>query len=143
MTEAEKELYTEKELQLKAEQEAILERQEAFEAQQRDFQEKQRSALIENLANRYSKGDPDIASKIRANLSRLKDVDGAITEQELTPHIETAFAMLGNIGGSTDPLRDANNFGGSTPDIPKDTGFADTAEGMKLGADLGIITPKQ
>lgn len=144
MSEKEKELYTEKELELLQRNEKLEEDRLAFEAKQTEFNGKQRSAIIDNLAKRFARGDAEIEKQIKINLGKLDpaQVSLAMTEAELTPHIESALNMTGTTLPANDPLREAHNFGGGNAPVEKTDDFSTTAEGKATASALGLQSAK-
>lgn len=143
MTQAEKDMYTEKELEMIKRNEEIDERASRIEKEQKDFQQKQKDAIIEGIASRLSKGDKEIADQIKINLGKLNPelINGAITEAEITPHVQSAFNMLG-IQSQPDTLRSANNYEGRAADVKKEDSYADTQAGADLASAMGLSFPK-
>ncbi len=145
MTEAEKDLLTEKELELIKRQE-IIENERAEEKKTNQEREaKVKEQTIENLANKFAKGNKDLAAQIKINLGKLNPalLEGAITEQDLVPHVESAFRMSG-IATSADPLRTAHNADGNPAPINSETDFSTTKEGKDLAGAMGLsqaVTP--
>ncbi len=139
MSDAEKELYTEKELELMKRNEAIEEQQVLFKKEQDEFKQKQKDAIIENLVTKYAKGDKELASQIKINLGKLNPelINPAITEAELTPHVESAFNMLG-IKQSPDALREANNYSGGVVEVKSENDFSNTQAGKELAGSMGL-----
>lgn len=139
MTAAEKELLSEKELEIMQRTEKLeTDRQEANKIQaERD--QKQRDFTIDSLATKYAKGNKDLVAQIKINLGKLdpKLLEGALTEQDLTPHVESAFKMTG-AGTGADPLRTAHNAGGETAPIDNPNNFATSEDGKKLAGALGL-----
>lgn len=138
-TEAEKELLSEKELELLQRQEALeLEREEDRRIQ-KERDEKSKNYAIDNLANKMAKGNKDIAEQIKINLGKLNPalLEGAITEQDLAPHVESAFKMTG-ISNTADPLRTAHNADGGNAPIKSDNDFSETKEGKDLASAMGL-----
>ncbi len=143
MSEAEKAEYTEKELELMKRQEEFEIKQEQDRQDRLAFEGKQRQVVIDNLANKYSRGDKELAEQIKINLGKLNPelVNPAMTEVELTPFVESAFNMLGVIQ-KPDALREANNYTGGTAEVKSDKDFADTKEGKDLAGMMGLSQAK-
>lgn len=138
-SEAERELLSEKELEIIQRQEALeLEREEDRRIQ-KERDDKSKNYAIDNLANKFSKGNKDIAEQIKINLGKLNPalLEGAITEQDLAPHVESAFKMTG-ISNTADPLRTAHNADGGSAPINNENNFADTKEGKDLAGAMGL-----
>jgi len=141
MTKEEKELLSEKEIEIMARQEK-LEEERAKDKEERDaFNKKQKNALIDNIAMKYAKGNKELADKIKVNLGKLKIVESLETEQELMPEVEFAFNALG-VKTSPDPLNMAHNQGGGAGNTNIDNSFAETAEGKSLAGALGLQQAK-
>lgn len=136
MTQEEKEMYTEKEMDLMKRQEAYEEQLAKFQEEQLDFKVKQREGTIEKLVTQYAKGDKELADKIRVNLNSLKGADEVFVEEELAPLTQKAFNMLGD--ERPDPLRTAHNAGGDFGEVQQG-GFVDTQAGKDLASALGIV----
>lgn len=135
MTKEEKELLSEKELELLERQEKIEKDQADFLAKQEQFAKDQRSTVVKNLINRYARGDEELAKKIAFNLDKIKDSDKAMNEEALAPLIKDSFNMLGTEVG--DAVRDAHNERGSGADYkPQENGFADSEKGQALSDAL-------
>ena len=137
MSEAEKELLTEKEKEIMERQEAHEENMKKLEEAQNKFKQAQRDSLIDSLAMKKAGGNKELADKIKISLGKLKDVDDLATEQELTPHLDFAFNGLG-IQNKPDPLYDANNTGGQNADYQTEGSFAETSEGKGIAGALGL-----
>ncbi len=144
MTQEEKDMYTEKELELMKRTEEVELRAIEIEKSANDNLQKQRNAIIDNLATKYAKGDKELEAQIKINLGKLNPelINSAMTEAELTPHVENAFNMLG-VQAAPDPLREANNQGGSWGDTtPKTDGFAESQAGKELAGNMGLASGK-
>ena len=139
MTQEEKDMYTEKELELMKRTEEVESRAMEIEKTANENLQKQKGAIIDNLATKYAKGDKEIEAQIKINLGKLNPelLNPAMTEAELTPHVESAFNMLG-IVSQPDALRDANNYTGAPVEIKNDSNFADTQAGKELAGNMGL-----
>jgi hypothetical protein len=135
MTKEEKELLSEKELELLERQEKLEKDNADFRAQQDQFLKDQRSTVVKNLINRYARGDEELAKKIAFNLDKIKDSDKAMNEEALAPLIQDSFNMLGS--EVRDAVRDAHNERGTGADYkPQENGFADSEKGKALSDAL-------
>lgn len=137
MTVEEKAKYNEKEIEIMKRQEEIEEKAAKFKEEQDVFTKKQREAMIESLATKKAAGDADLKEKIKVNLGKLKDSELAVTEQDLSAHIDSAFNMLG-ISNAPDPLNEAHNFTGKTGEYKPENSFAETAEGKAALQAMGL-----
>jgi len=135
----EKDLLTEKELEL-LQRSDKLEEDRAKDSQDRQtFEKTQKDERVNNLVNRLSRGDKEIADKIRVNLSRISGFDGAaVTEEALRPFVQDAFNMLGPVTPKVDPLMEAHQQGGATGEYKPDGSFAETADGKETANALGL-----
>lgn len=140
MTDAEKELLSEKEKELLQRQDALEEEREKDRLERVAFQKKQKDATIGNLANRLAKGDKDLAEQIKINLGKINPelLEKAQTEEELTPYVQDAFNMTGAGNTQGDPLRNAINQDGIPAKVDGEKDFSDTKEGADLGKALGL-----
>jgi glutamyl/glutaminyl-tRNA synthetase len=134
MTEREKELLSETELELKRQQDAIYEEQQKFRAEQESFRTKQKEETVNKLVEKYSKGNQELADKIRITLGQFKDVDTAFTETEIAPFVENATRIV--LPEINESVRDAHNQSFATPAPQEGTSFADTQEGKELSNKL-------
>lgn len=139
MSEAERELLSEKEKELLLRQEKLEEERAQDLKTQKDRDEKQKNYVIDNLANKMAKGNKDLAEQIKINLGKLNPelLKDAMTEQDLAPHIDTAFKMTG-VSSQPDPLRTAHNTDGSGAPIKSENDFSETKEGKDLAGALGL-----
>ena len=135
MTAAEKELLSEKELELMKRQEETEAVARKVAEDQQAFRLEQRGAVLKNLINKFAKGDVEIAKKIELNISQFKDADQAMTEEALAPLVQNGFNMIGP--AAFDAVRNAHNQGGSGADyVPQEAGFAESPEGKALETAL-------
>lgn len=139
LTDAEKELLTEKEKELMIRQDKFEEEQAQFRKDTEERNKKERDARIDTLATRMSKGDKEIAAQIKINLGKLNPeaLNKAQTEDELAPYIQDALNMTG-VGAPADPLRTAHNMEGRNGEVKKEDNFADTSTGKELAGALGL-----
>lgn len=106
---------------------------------------KQRESQINAAIVRYAGKNPDLAKKIRENLSRLnpEDVNKASTPEEIGPLVDTAWNMLGNL--KPNPIASKmGGSGGDAPDGSEKKDFADTPEGQALAAKIApaaVVAP--
>lgn len=140
MTDAEKELLSEKEKELMQRQDALEEEREKDRKDREEFNKKQKDATITNLANRLAKGDKDLAEQIKINLGKINPelLNNAQTEEELTPFVTDAFNMTGAGNTQGDSLRNAINTDGLPAKVDGEKDFADTSDGKQLGSMLGL-----
>lgn len=137
MTDEEKEALSEKELELQ-------QRIEEFEKEQADFASRQAEVLQKEVQSRRDGairklvGDnKEVAEKIAANYGRIKDAEGAQTEEEVSKYVHEAFNMLGE--ARPDPIAIVvNGSDGMTPGGSDARGFADTEAGKSLATALGL-----
>ena len=135
MSKEEKELLSEKELELLKRQEEVENQALTVKQQQDQFFKDQRGAVLKNLVEKYAKGDVELAKKIEFNLAKIKDSDLAMNEEALAPLVKDSFNMLGV--EVIDAVRGAHNERGTGADYqPKDSGFADTQQGKDLSEAL-------
>lgn len=135
MSKEEKELLSEKELELLKRQEEVETQALSIKEQQDKFFQDQRASVLKNLVNKHARGDEELAKKIEFNLSKIKDSELAMNEESLTPIVKDAFNMLG--GEVTDAVRMAHNERGGTQDYKApENGFADTQHGKDLSTAL-------
>lgn len=139
MTDAEKDLLTEKEKELMQRQDKFEEEQAQFRKETEDRNKKERDARIETLATKMAKGDADLKAQIKINLTKLNPeaLSKAQTEEELTPYIQDALNMTG-AGAPADPLRSAHNTEGAHAPIKREGDFADTSTGKELAGALNL-----
>jgi hypothetical protein len=139
MTKEEKELLSEQELGILARQEKLETDQAEFQKRQGEMTAKERTARIENLANKFAKGNKDLVAQIKINLSKLDPayLEKATTEEELTPFIDSALKMTG-AGAGADPLRMAHNEGGGFGEVTKTDDYSGTKEGKDLSGMMGL-----
>jgi len=135
MSKEEKELLSEKELELLKRQEEVENQALTVKQQQDQFFKDQRAGVLKNLVDKYAKGDVELAKKIEFNLAKIKDSDLAMNEEALTPLVKDSFNMLG--AEVTDAVRNAHNERGNNQDYkPQETGFAETQHGKDLSDAL-------
>jgi len=135
MSKEEKELLSEKELELLKRQEEVENQALSVKQQQDKFFQDQRASVLKNLVDKYAKGDVELAKKIEFNLGRMKDSELAMNEEALSPLVKDSFNMLG--AEVTDAVRNAHNERGGNQDYkPQETGFADTQHGKDLSDAL-------
>lgn len=135
MTKEEKELLSEKELE-------VLKRQEEVESiasknaeEIANFRKEQREGVVKGLINKFARGDEELAKKIAFNLSKIKDSELAMNEEALTPLVQDSFNMLGS--QVIDQVRQAHNQGGAGADYKAgETDFAETEKGKGLSEAL-------
>jgi len=138
MTEAEKELLSEKEKELLQRQEKMEEDLAKRDAENLARDAKVRETTISNLANRFAKGNKDVADQIKINLGKLNpELVKGITEEELTPHIESAFRMTG-VMNTSNPLMDAHLRDGLPAKVDGEKDFAESKDGKDLASALGL-----
>ena len=135
MSKEEKELLSEKELELLKRQEEVENQALTVKQQQDQFFKDQRGAVLKNLVEKYAKGDVELAKKIEFNLAKIKDSDLAMNEEALTPLVKDSFNMLG--AEVTNAVLDAHNQRGAGADYKApEGGFADTQHGKDLSTAL-------
>jgi len=133
MTTSEKELLSEKELELMKRQEGIEEISRKTAEDQQAFRQEQRASVLKGIVNKFARGDIELAKKIEFNIAKIKDSDLAMTEEMLAPIVQDGFNMVGV--AATDAVRNANNQGGSVPEYASDApNYANTPEGQELSA---------
>jgi hypothetical protein len=139
MTDAEKDLLTEKEKELLLRQEKLEEDQAKFQQETAERNAKDRSERIEALAEKFAKGDKDLKEQIKINLGKLNPelVGKAVSDVELTPFIQDALNLTG-AGANPDPLRDAHNHEGAGAPVSPVEGFGATKEGKDLSGAMGL-----
>ncbi len=135
MSKEEKELLSEKELELLKRQEANEQIAQELQAKQDKFFQDQRASVLKNLVDKYAKGDVELAKKIEFNLAKIKDSELAMNEEALTPLVKDSFNMLG--AEITDAVRNAHNERGNNQDYKApESGFAETQHGKDLSDAL-------
>lgn len=139
MTDAEKELLSEKEKELLQRQDQLEEDRKKDLAERAEYNKKIKDATIENLAAKFSKGDKDLAEQIKINLGKLSPelLEKATTEAELTPYVQDAFNMTGS-GAGADQLRTAINADGLPAKVDGEKDFSATKDGQDLGKAMGL-----
>lgn len=143
MTDAEKDLLSEKEQEILQRQEKLEEDRENDRKDREIYDKKIKDATIQNLAVKYAKGDKDLVEQIKINLGKLSPelLAKATTEEELTPYIQDAFNMTG-VGAVADPLREAINADGLPAKVEGQKDFSDTKDGQNLGNAMGLSSFK-
>ena len=135
MTKEERELLSERELELLKRQEANEQVAADLQAKQDKFFQDQRASVLKNLVNKYARGDEELAKKIEFNLAKIKDSELAMNEEALAPLVQDSFNMLGN--SVPDAVRQAHNERGSGADYkPTESGFAESEKGQALSDAL-------
>jgi len=135
MSKEEKELLSEKELELLKRQEEVENQALTVKQQQDQFFKDQRAGVLKNLVDKYAKGDVELAKKIEFNLAKIKDSDLAMNEEALTPLVKDSFNMLG--AEVTDAVRNAHNERGNNQDYKApENGFAESQHGKDLSDAL-------
>lgn len=138
MTEEEKKLLSETELELK-------QRMETFEAEQATFREEQAAARAKDIAERRGEvfksfvgTDAELTKKLEGEFALIKDSDKAETVEEIKALAQKAFNMLAIPAG--DPVIAAiQQSGGEAPGARDAAGFADSAEGKSLAEGMGLV----
>lgn len=85
------------------------------------------------LIKKYVGNNPDLTKKMEENLSKLNPalLEKAITDEDLAPHVDSAYQMLGTL--RPDPIKAVLGFNGGEAPIDGETkSFVDTAEGTDL-----------
>ena len=135
MSKEEKELLSEKELELLKRQEEVENQALSVKQQQDKFFQDQRASVLKNLVDKYAKGDVELAKKIEFNLAKIKDSELAMNEEALSPLVKDSFNMLG--AEVTDAVRNAHNERGGNQDYKApESGFAETQHGKDLSDAL-------
>lgn len=139
MTEAEKDLLSEKEKELLQRQEKLEEDRANDLKDRAEYNKKIKDATINNLATKFSRGDKDLAEQIKINLGKLSPelLEKATTEEEITPYVQDAFNMTG-AGAGADPLRQAINQDGMPAKVDGEKDYSSTKEGVDLGKAMGL-----
>lgn len=96
MTEDERMSLTETEVELKRRAEELEKKQSDFEKSQKEFAQKEITTRRENAIKKLVGSNAEIAEKVKANFARIKDAEGAQTEEEITRLATEAFNMLGD-----------------------------------------------
>lgn len=136
MSQEEKDALSQKEIELQERQEVLDEQLRQFEAKQTELLQKEVGSRKEAALRRLVGDNKEFADKIRANFDKIKDSDKAITDEEVSALMGTAFNMLGDERPS--PVAEALSGDGSAPSGGKPGGFADTPAGQGLAANLGL-----
>lgn len=140
MTKEEKDLLSEREVELLQRQEALEEARKTDVEAREKFQKDQKESIVNNLVTRLSRGDKEIADKIRVNLSKINGFDAAaITEEAIKPFAQDAFNMLGPVTPKVDPLMEAHLAGGGTAEYKPSDNYAETKEGQDVAKGLGLL----
>ena len=135
MTDQQRELMTEQEMQIKKEQDMLLDKVEAFELDQKNFQEKGKNERIDILALKYAKGNKEIADQIKIRFSEFKSADLATLESEIEPLMQDATRIVvPNFDVST--VGDAHNQRGGTMSNPKEGDYSTTQDGSQVYTNL-------
>ena len=139
MSDAEKDLMSEKEQELAQRQDALESERAKDLVERAEYNTKMKEATINNIATRIAKGDKDLMSQIKINLGKLNPelLDKATTEEELAPYVQDAFGMTGASAGA-DPLRQAINADGLPARVEGEKDHADTKDGQDLGKALNL-----
>lgn len=136
LSEAEKAAMSEKEIELQKRQEEVDNRLEEMKKQQEELHQKEVEARKSAAVRKLVGEDAELQKKVLENFGRLKDVDAASTEEEITAHMTTAFNMLGE--ERPDPVRSAVSGSGDNPAAPSGTQFAETTAGKEVASALGL-----
>lgn len=139
MSEAEKDLLSEKEKEILQRQEKLEEDRAKDLADRAEHDKRIRTQTIDNLATKMAKGNKDLIDQIKINLGKLNPelLNAAITEQDLTPLVDSAFKMTGT-QTTVDPLRKAHNTEGEPAPIDSNADYSKTKEGTDLGKAMGL-----
>ena len=139
MSDAEKDLMSEKEQELMQRQDALESERAKDLVERAEYNKKMKEATINNIATRIAKGDKDLMAQIKINLGKLNPelLDKATTEEELAPYVQDAFGMTGASAGA-DPLRQAINADGLPARVEGEKDHADTKDGQDLGKALNL-----
>lgn len=141
MTEEDKKKLTDNELNLLKRQEELDEKAKQLEDNQAKFIKDQRDTIINKYVNEYSKGNKELAEKIRFNFDNtLKAVD-ANDDASIAKKASSAFALVKQ--ESPDLVTSAINEGGRSDDSAiNGNGFADSEAGKNLAASMGLSLGK-
>ena len=139
MSDAEKDLMSEKEQELMQRQDALESERAKDLVERAEYNKKIREATINNIATRMAKGDKDLTAQIKINLGKLNPelLDKAQTEEEMTPYVQDAFGMTGAMAGA-DPLRQAINTDGLPARVEGEKDYAESKEGQDIGKALNL-----
>jgi phage-related minor tail protein len=140
MTEREKELLTEQEMKLKEEQDALADRMEAFQNEQKNLQQKTKQDRVDALALKYARGNQEVADQIKITLNNFKGFDEATVESELEPLFQNAVKIVSP--GTDTTILDAHNMGGRSPQETRAEDFSLKPEGQQLASKLFGEAPK-
>jgi hypothetical protein len=136
MTQEEKDALSQKEIELQERQEVLDEQLRTFEAKQTELLQKEVGSRKDAALKRLVGDNKEFAEKIRSNFDKIKDSDKAITDDEVSALMGTAFNMLGDERPS--PVAEALSADGSAPSAYRTGNFADTPEGQGLANQLGL-----
>jgi len=144
MSEAEKELLSEKELEIMKRTELLEEDRVKDREDRAVYDKKIKDGTINNLATKLAKGNADLAEQIKINLKKLSPelLDKAQTEEELTPYVTDAFNMTG-AGSGPEALRTAHNTDGSPARLEGTADFSDSKEGKDLAGAMNLEQSKE
>lgn len=145
MSEEEKADMSEQDIARKKEQDQVYlqnkaDREQRTEERTRTINERKENALSKLVGDT----DTEVREKMLKNFESIKGSEDAFTEGEVASFMQTAFNMLGD--ERPDPIRDANNGGGTgdapaamiDPNLPSEGGYADSKEGTSLGQTMGL-----
>jgi hypothetical protein len=144
LSDEEKEKMSEREIEnhnaLLAEQERREELEKSIAERDKKERDARRDAAIKKIAGE----DTELADKIKGNYDRIKDSEGAQTEEEISKVVVEAHNMLGTPSG--DPVGGAAGGigGGAAPgEEEKGDGYAGTQEGKGLADAMGLQQSKE
>jgi hypothetical protein len=142
MTQEEKDLMTQQELEVKERMEMLEADKNRLEKEQQEFKQKERESRLNSVLKKYgSETNPEVAAKIKANLDKIKGAEDAFTEEEIANHVELAFNMLGE--AKPDPVRAAMNGSGDVPNYDgQGNNYADSNEGKAIMDKMNIVIPE-
>lgn len=90
---------------------------------------------IEERITKASKGDTNVADKLRANVGLL-DKMSKTSDSELDTVVNTAFNMMGT--KEANPMAMTNNTSSGTPVIDVKANYADTEAGKAVAKRIGL-----
>lgn len=140
MTQEDKDSLSQKELELQERQEAMEAEQEKFQNEQLEVQGREVKARLDAAIKKHVGDNDEFATKLRANFELIKDSENAVTEEEVSGLMSTAYNMLGEEKPS--PVDATIGTSGGAPGDSSTGGFADTPEGQGLAGTLGLTTPE-
>jgi len=140
MTEDEKKSLSDKEIELQTRAEKIEADALAFQKKQDELYAKEKTSRVESIVKKIAGSNKEIAEKVRANMSRIKEFETATTEEEISKIAEEGFNMIGS--ARPNPVRQAVNANGGEAGEFTPGSFAESPEGKSLAGALNLPVAK-